>query len=164
MPYAPTSEKEVDVVVNIDVQTEHDGSGWNFLINFPGFLIFAPAWNGYIYEVKYTINVAIRKAGSKDVIDQFKLPLALDVRHASYNRTWTEVSWFEVGIIALVGGFVFIGYDDHVTPLVSDKVETPLGKYIAQDIVKRINASGKFAYIHQRDDLSRLAALGAFPQ
>jgi hypothetical protein len=165
MPYATTSEKEVDAIVNIDVQTEHNGSGWNFLINWPGFLIFAPAWHGYIYEVKYTINVAIKKAGSKDLIDQFKLPLALDVRHASYNRTWTEVSWLEVSVIAFVGGLVFIGYDDSVTPLVSDKVETPLGKYIAQEIVKRINASGKFAYIYQKGDMSRLAALKpAFPQ
>jgi hypothetical protein len=75
------------------------------------------------------------------------------------NRTWTEISWFEVSIIALVGGIVFMEYDTSVTPLVSEKVETPLGRYIAQEIVKRINASGKFTYLYQKEDLSRLAVL-----
>jgi hypothetical protein len=158
MPYGTASEKEVDAVVSIDVRTEHNGSGWNFLVNWPGFLIFTPAWHGYNYEVKYTVNCVIRKAGSKDIVDQFQLPIALDIKHASYNRTWTEVSWLEVSVIAFVGGLVFINYDDSITPLVSEKVQTPLGKYIAQEIVKRINASGKFAYIYN-GNVSRLAVL-----
>jgi hypothetical protein len=147
MPYTPNSEQPVDIVTNIDIVTEHNGSGWNFLVNFPGFLIFAPAWNGYLYEVKYTINCTLTNAAKKEVIDQFKIPIILDIRHASFNRTWTEISWFEFGVIAFVGGLVFISYDDNVTPLVMEKAEGPLGKYIAQEIVNRINAKGKFSYI-----------------
>jgi hypothetical protein len=151
MPYNSKSLKEVDVVANIDIQTQHDGSGMNFFINWPGFLIWAPAWHGYIYEVKYTVNCTLTKAGTKEVIDQFTIPIALDIRHAAINRTWTEISWFEVSIIALIGGAVFINYDESVTPLVSEKVENPLGKYIALEIVKRINSSGKFSYILQNN-------------
>jgi len=157
MPYVPNNPKEVDVVARIDIKTEHNGSGGNFWINFPGFLVFAPAWHGYGYEVKHTIKCELTKPGSKEAFDQFQLPVTLDIRHAAINRTWTEVSWFEVGIIALVGGFVFMDYDQSVTPLVSEKVETPLGKYVAQEIVKRINATGKFA--HRQDDLPGLATL-----
>ena len=159
MPYSITSEKEVDAIVNITVETEHKGSGWNFLINWPGFLVFAPAWHGYIYEVNHTINCSLRRPGDKDPFDQFRIPIALDVRHASYNRTWTEISWFEVSIIAFVGGLVFINYDDSVTPLVSEKVEVPLGRYIAQEIVKRMNGSGKFGYIFEKHDSRKLSAL-----
>lgn len=159
MPYSADHLKEVDVVANIEIKTEHNGSGYNFWINFPGFLIFAPAWHGYSYEVKHAVNCTLTKPGGKEAIGQFQLPIALDVRHAAINRTWTEVSWFEVGIIALVGGVVFMDYDTSVTPLVSDKVESPLGKYVADEIVKRINASGRFARIHPKDELPRLAAL-----
>ena len=161
MPYAPSNRKEVDVVANIDVKTEHNGSSYNFWINFPGFLIFAPAWHGYDYEVKYTVNCTLTKPGGGEPIGQFQLPIALDIRHAAMNRTWTEVSWFEVGIIALIGGVVFVDYDNNVTPLVSEKVESPLGRYIAQEIVKRINASGQFAHIYPKDDLPRVAMQSA---
>jgi len=157
MPYAPNSQNPVDIIANIDIETAHDGSGWNFLVNFPGFLIFAPAWNGYLYEVKYTINCTLTKGANKDAIDQFKIPIVLDIRHASYNRTWTEISWFEVGAIAFVGGLVFITYDDNVTPLVMEKTENPLGKYIAQEIVKRINSKGGFTYIRLQNQFNRLA-------
>lgn len=157
MPYAPNSAKEVDVIANIDIQSEHKGSGWNFLINWPGFLIWTPAWHGYIYEVKYTINCTLKKGGTKETIDEFRIPIALDVRHADINRTWTEISWLEFSAIAFVGGLIFINYDESVTPLVSEKVENPLGKYIAQEIVKRINGSGKFTHIYQKDSFRALA-------
>lgn len=157
MPYQANSQKEVDLVANIDIQTEHKGSGWNFLINWPGFLIFTPAWHGYMYEVKYKINCTLKKASTREIIDTFTIPIALDIRHASTNRTWTEISWLEVSVIAFVGGFVFINYDESVTPLVSDKVENPLGKYIAQEIVKRINASGKLVFIYPKNQKYGLA-------
>jgi len=112
--------------------------GWK-LVNNPGFLIFTPAWHGYIYEVKYTVNCTLTKSGTGETIDQFRIPIALNVRHAAINRTWTELSWLEVSVIAFVGGLAFIAYDESVTPLVSEKVDIPLGKYIAQEIVKRIN-------------------------
>jgi hypothetical protein len=158
MPYVPNA-KEVDVVASVTIKAEHNGSSSNFWINFPGFLIFAPAWHGYDYEVKYAIDCALSKPGSKDAVAQFQLPIALDIRHAAMNRTWTEVSWFEVGIIALIGGVVFMDYDASVTPLVSEKVESPLGKYIADEIVKRINASGQFARIDRENAFPGLATL-----
>jgi hypothetical protein len=151
MPYQPSSQREVDVVAHVDIESVHKGSGWNFLINWPGFLVFAPAWNGYIYEIKYTINCTLTKGTTKETIDQFKIPIALDIRHARINRTWTEISWLEVSAIAFVGGFVFISYDNSVTPLVSEKIENPIGKYIAQEIVKRINAHGGLSQINLRN-------------
>lgn len=161
MPYQPNSQRPVDVVAHVDIESVHEGSGWNFLVNFPGFLVFAPAWSGYIYEVKYTINCTLTNGATKDTIDQFKIPIALDIRHAAINRTWTEVSWFEVGAIAFVGGLVFISYDNSVTSLVSEKIENPIGKYIAQEIVKHINASGGLTQIKLRNDEIVLAMPGS---
>ena len=124
------------------MRPEYKGSGWNFLINFPGFLIFTPAWNGYVYRVNYDVDVLLSKASDSTKIDSFSLPIHLNVRHADFNRTWTEISYFEVGVIALVGGIVFTGYDDNVSQLVIDKIEVPIGEYVAQDIVSRLNNFG----------------------
>lgn len=139
LPYSPASSRKVDVVATINIKPQYEGSGWNFLVNFPGFLIWAPAWNGYFYKVNYDIDVLLTDGSNNQKIDGFSVPVHLDVRHADMNRTWTEISWFEVGVIALVGGIVFTQYDESLTPLVSEKIQTPIGDYIAQEIVARVN-------------------------
>jgi len=143
LPYNQSSSRKVDVIAQISIVPEYKGSGLNFLINFPGFLVWAPAWNGYIYEVDYNVDVVLTKASDRTKIDSYRLPINLNIRHAASNRTWTEISWLEFGVIAFVGGLFFIQYDDTVSPLVAAKVEAPIGDYIAQEIVNRIINSGK---------------------
>jgi hypothetical protein len=72
------------------------------------------------------------------VLSSFDLPVNLDIRHAAIDRTWTEVSWFEVGIIALVGGVVFMEYDSDVTPLLMREIERPIGEYVAKKILTNV--------------------------
>ena len=149
-PYGPAAaQRRVDVVATVDVRPTGDGSGWNFLINFPGFLIFAPAWHGYVYEVKYDVDVTLSTPGDGAVVDRFVVPVVLDVRHASINRTWTEISWFEVGAIAFIGGLVFTSYDDGVTPLALEHSAATVGDYVAQKIVARMNASSRGMTLEQ---------------
>jgi len=157
LPYSTSSVKKVDVVANVSVRPEYRGSGWNFLVNFPGFLVWAPAWNGYIYKVNYNVDVSLTKASDGSRIDSWKIPVNLDIRHADMNRTWTEISWFEVGVIALVGGVLFTQYDKGVTPLVAANTHTTVGDYIAQEIVNRLNASGQFSHISERVPSQSLA-------
>lgn len=138
MSYAG-SAKIIDVVAKVHVKSNFEGSNWNFLINFPGYLIFTPAWHGYEYKVTHTVHVQLCRGLDDEHIDEFTIPVVLDVRHADADRTWTELSWFEIGAIAFVGGIVFIDYDDDVTPLLADKIGRPVGSYLAQEIVNRIN-------------------------
>ena len=49
--------KKVDVLAEVLITPEYKGSGWNFWINFPGFIVFAPAWNGYVYKVNYNVGI-----------------------------------------------------------------------------------------------------------
>lgn len=146
-PYLPNSLQPVDVVTKISVSPNHRGSGWNFLINWPGFLIFTPAWHGYVYHPTYDVGVELISASNQQLIDSFTIPIELDVRHAEMDRTWTEISWFEVSIIALVGGIVFTQYDDDVTPPLEREVKGTIGDYIAQEIVKRVASSTNFKAI-----------------
>jgi hypothetical protein len=139
LPYQPGSTRPVDVIAHITIQPTYEGSGWNFLINFPGFLIWTPAWHGYNYNVKYDVAITLMDGPNKRQLDSWKMPIDLHVRHADIDRTWTEISWLEVGAIAFVGGICFIQYDSDVTPLLLDKIENPIGDYIAQEIIHHFN-------------------------
>jgi len=61
--YIPAEASSVfnpDIVLKIDPKIDYSSSGWNFLINFPGFLIFTPAWNGYVYNANITTSISIQ--------------------------------------------------------------------------------------------------------
>jgi len=149
LPYAVGSTIRPDVIAKISVRPEYKGSGWNFLINWPGFLIFTPAWHGYIYKANYEFELLLTKWSDNTRIDSWTMPVKLDLRHAAIDRTWTEIGWLEWGVIPLIGGIVFTRYDHDVTPLVAEKIEVPIGDYIAQEIVNRINNYGELGYIRR---------------
>jgi hypothetical protein len=142
LPYLQTNPNNPDAIVSIAIRPDYHGSGWNFWINLPGFLIWTPAWNGYVYRVNYDVEVMIVKGLDNAKIDSFTIPIKLNIRHADIGRTWTEISWLEVGVIAFIGGLVFMQYDDDVTPILVEKIESTIGDYIAQEIISRINNSG----------------------
>lgn len=142
LPYTPLGNAKVaDVVANIKIRPEYKGSGWNFLINWPGFLVWAPAVNGYVYKVNFNIDIMLTKGSDNSKIDSWSIPVDLDLRHADINRTWTEIGWLEVSAIPFISGFIFTQYDTSVTPILMDKIESPIGDYIAQEIVAHINGS-----------------------
>jgi len=157
-PYSAGNSAEVDIISKIAIQSDHKGSGYNLFINFPGFLVWAPAWNGYIYEPSYKVDVSMVNAQDNSTIDSFSLPINLDVRHSSIDRTWTEISWFEVGAIALIGGIVFTSYDDDVTPLVEAAIQKPVGDFIAQEMANRLRNSKKYDEIVQKRQSKKLSS------
>jgi hypothetical protein len=136
-PCKPGSEKDPEYLVEMKIKSAYEGSFWNwFPISFPGFLIFTPAWYGYGYDAKYDFDINISKEGK--TIDFFKVPVNFDIRHADMDRTWIELGWLEVGITALIGGLFSMSYDPDVTPQLMEKVERPLGEYMAAKIMQSI--------------------------
>ncbi|MBL7016115.1 MAG: SHOCT domain-containing protein [Kiritimatiellales bacterium] len=131
---------DVDVIANVSILSDHKGSGWNFLVNFPGFLVWAPAWHGYNYTVSHDITVTLSDAKNGKLIDTINVPIVLNIRHAAINRTWTEISWLEFGVIAFVGGIVFISYDDSITPDVNQKAGPVITDYIAQRVATSLQS------------------------
>ena len=129
-----THQGQADKVVDIAVNAKYDGSGQNFWINWPGFLIFAPAIWGYKYEAEINTQVSITDMAT-NASKQIAIPTQYIFRHADMGRTWTEVSWFEVSIIALIGGIVFTGYDADVTPEFIKSVSPGYGAYVSNKIV-----------------------------
>lgn len=156
-PYNPNGYKKVDVEARLTIDSEYKGSGANFWINWPGFLVWAPAWNGYVYKVNYNVKVVLFDTAKNKAIDEFSLPIKLNVRHAAINRTWTEISWLEVSAIAFISGLAFTQYSPGVTPLVVHASSHVLGNYVAEEIVNRLNASGLYSRIMERDVAGWLA-------
>ncbi len=131
-------DPKADVIVKISPLMDYSGSGWNFLINWPGFLIFTPAWNGYIYHADMDFRINLVDGRTNETIDNFSVPVRYNIRHAAMNRTWTEVGWLEVSLIPFIGGFVFVQYDDNVTELLLQKVKGDVGNYVSDKIASRI--------------------------
>lgn len=134
------NKKAVDFVVKMTTSSEFKGSGINFLINWPGFIIWAPALFGYSYNANFNFDVDIIDVKNNSETSRVTIPINLLIKHADINRTWTEISWIEVSVIAFIGGLVFTGYDNSVTPLLLNNYETKLGDYIATKIASTLIA------------------------
>ncbi len=136
-PYKRSENDTVDAVADITVNPKYSGVGSNFFVNFPGFLIFAPAIWGYGYQADIDTQVLLVNAKDSSQ-QQISIPCSYEFRQADMNRTWTELGWLEIGIIPLVGGIVFTGYDENVTEQFITKVSPSYGPFVATKIVSAI--------------------------
>lgn len=130
--YPYDGRRDADLVLEISVTPQYSGRGSNFLVNWPGFLIFAPAIWGYGYEAAIETRVSIRTPAG--ATQEIAIPTRYTFRQAEIDRTWTELGWFELGIIPLIGGAVFTQYDPDLTPEFVTKVAPSYGAYVAQRI------------------------------
>lgn len=133
-----------DVILSIKPQVTYRSSGWNFLINWPGFLIFTPAWNGYVYHADILTLVAIHD-GSGNLLSEDSIPISYDIRQAEMDRTiWTGLTWLEVSALALVGGiynaFVF---DDDILPQLQVHVKDNYSTYVGNAVRPKILAAAE---------------------
>lgn len=135
-PYSQSvHEGQADILLDISVNPRYTGKGSNFFINWPGFLIFAPAIWGYGYTAEIETSVAVTRV-TDNKTNQIAIPTRFEFRQADTSRTWTEVGWLEVGIIPLIGGIVFTDYDPDVTDEFITKVSPNYGSFVAKKIVE----------------------------
>ena len=132
--------READVVLDVWVSPRYSGRGSNFLVNWPGFVIFAPAIWGYGYEAAIETQVSIRHRDG--TVQEVAIPTRYRFRQAEIDRTWTEIGWLEVGIIPLIGGLTFTQYDPDLTPEFVTKVAPSYGAYVARRIRDTLVSAG----------------------
>lgn len=142
-PFFPNAERlsTVDYHIKLATTSQYKGSGANFFINFPGFIIFTPAWHGYNYRAVYGFDADIQDAKTGEALPRITVPVELNIRHADMGRTWT--GWWAYGIPALIGGIVFTRYDHDITPQVIDATEVKVGEYVGSKIGATIASVGK---------------------
>ncbi len=131
-PFDERMQQEADVVIDVSVAPKYSGRGSNFFVNFPGFLIFAPAIFGYGYQAELDTRLAVRTRGG--TAQEIAIPARYQFRQAEVDRTWTEIGWLEVGIIPLIGGIAFTQYDPDVTPEFVSKVGPSYGAFVARRV------------------------------
>lgn len=116
---ASAKDESLDVIFELQPSTRYRSSAANFFINFPGFIIFTPAWNGYVYRAEILTDIKMTD-GSGEPLGQLQVPVSYNLRHADFNRTiFTGLTWLEVGVLALGGGiYNAIVFDrDAIAPL-----------------------------------------------
>jgi hypothetical protein len=83
------SQGQVDVLVDIAVNPTYDGCEQNFIINWPGFIICAPAIWGYEYTAEIGTMVSITNL-KDSTSKQVAIPTHYIFRHADMERTWMD--------------------------------------------------------------------------
>ena len=97
--YEPAREDSFrpDLVLAIDPVVEYKSSGWNFLINWPGYVIFTPAWNGYVYRADIATQIVVTDREGRS-LGTLGVPVSYSLRHAELDRTfYTALGWFALG-------------------------------------------------------------------
>lgn len=139
-PYNASYNKTADYTVSISVNPQYSGKGSNFFVNWPGFLIWAPAIWGYGYNANISTDIVVTDNARKKSITS-SLKNSYDFRQAEIDRTWTEIGWLEVGLIPLIGGFYMMNYDTDATQdfihLVSENYGSEVSKGIIRSIQER---------------------------
>ena len=131
-PYAPGHD--VDVVAYVDVTPEYRGAWTNFFVNWPGFLIFTPAWHGYTYHARLDTTIDIVAASTKQRLAGVEWSHEYEFKQSDIGRTWVEVGWLEYGIIPLVGAFFAMHYDTDQTEPFMKAVSRSYGDQIGQRV------------------------------
>lgn len=136
---------ETDFTVQCDVQFDESGSGMNFLVSWPGFVIFTPAWLGYSYDVDISVHCKIASSTTGDTVGEFDEKQDLHIRYADFGSTWgaTGAGWFFWTVPAAINGIFVIGYDDDITPELYTEAYPVLCEAIASKCIAIINAYDK---------------------
>lgn len=136
--YRAKGEINSDYILSIEPQSTYKSSGWNFIISFPGFIIFTPSWNGYVYyiDVKTTVTVY---DGEEKKIKSFEIETPYSIRHAELDRTAidTGLGWCTCGISSFLGGiYNAVAFDDDIKGNLQFKVKENYRSYVVEQIMK----------------------------
>lgn len=144
-PYTYSKNNPVDYLVDFSVIPTYDGDGNNFIVSFPGFLIFAPWWHGYNYGMDLTTKVTITDYKANETILSDSYQTTYKCVHSQFDRTWTQgADWFLTwGVSSLIGGIYFTTYDEDITNEFTRSVSQPYGKYISRKIGTSIKSIDK---------------------
>jgi len=131
---------EADRILAITPSVRHHSSGWNFWINWPGFLIFFPASHGYMYRVDVMTGIAIYDAAGRPR-EQIDLPVSYRLRHADMDRaTFANMGWLFMSFTAFVGGIWNVRvFDDRLIEPTHEIVRDNYADFVSAEIVSRLN-------------------------
>jgi len=135
-PYIPS--QPVDAIAYIDVQPQYRGVGTNFWVDWPGFLIFAPAWHGYSYHADVVTRAEVVSGDNQQPIGNVEWQYDYAFRQADIGRSWVEVGWLEWSAIPFIGGIMATKYDTDQTPHFITAAGPSYGNQVATGIAQQL--------------------------
>jgi len=137
-----TNSFQPDLILSINPSASYRSSGWNFLVNWPGFLIFTPAWNGYVYHADVLTQIVIHD-GTGRALSEASIPMSYSIRQAEMDRTiFTGLTWFEVSALAFFGGiynaFVF---DRDIVGQFQVQIKDNYATYVSNQVQPKVQAA-----------------------
>lgn len=136
--YPYLSGHAVDIIAYLDVVPRYRGAGTNFFVDWPGFVIFTPAWHGYSYHADLLTRVEVVAARDKQPFGNFEWHHDYEFKQADAGRSWVELGWLEWGVTPLIGGFFAMQYDTDQTDPFIRMVGRSYGNQIATSISQQL--------------------------
>ncbi len=137
----PSSEElKPDFILRISPLVKYESSFWNLPISWPGFMLFTPAWHGYVYVARITTEVVVYdRSGNR--IKEIPLETNYGIRHAELDRTfWSEgLGWISFSATVLLSG-IYCGAqcDTDITNEVFFRVKDNYANYVTRHIMKAL--------------------------
>ena len=135
------SDEGPDFTIRIAPSTSYEGSGVNYLVTFPGFLVFAHAWNGFKYSALVSTTVTVEGANGRR--SEKSVSADYDIRHCDFERgAWTSSGWWTPGWggLNVIIGFFMIKYDVDATEEFVEAVRPSYGRYVANEAIAMVAA------------------------
>ena len=133
---------EVDYVCDLSYNLEFRASKNNALITFPGFLLFAHAWAGYMYHIELETRSRILDPNG-EVLSIATISTPYVIRYTSFARGATSslVGWVTpgYGILDIIPALIYSSkYDDRATEDFLVKVEPSYKAYVSSKVLEQI--------------------------
>ena len=126
-----------DIVLKIRPEVNYEGSGWNFLVTFPGFLFFLPAAHGYNYHARLATNIDFYDLKSRDLAQTLVVETDYKMRHCDFERSFfAESGWWTPGwgATSLLSAPFMMAYDDDATQPFQREIGRSYGDYVTEKL------------------------------
>lgn len=137
------SDFSADYVVTLSPTARFDGSGLNYLITFPGFLLFTHAWYGFAYEADVTTEIAVRRPGDAAPLASRMVATDWHFRFCDRDRgVLSSSGWYTPGYggLNLIYGFFMIQYDPDATNPLLRAIHDAYGDFIANQVIDLVGS------------------------
>lgn len=137
--YVPNKQRgdfRPDYIVSIEPSETFESAAWNYLITFPGWIIFTAAWHGYNYYAYIVTTISIQNSNGNE-LRRREIETPYSIRHAELDRTfWPVFAWSWISILG--GIYNALSYDSDVTLPFRNKIKNNYGIYISRNILQDI--------------------------